>query len=66
MYHRRNKKSVPVQVKRVAEPKKPVVLVATSELEYHKLIRDYPDRTIILDIPYEQGVLFNTRTYLDV
>jgi hypothetical protein len=64
MNRRRTQKTVrPVQVNRV---KQEIVLVATSESEYRKLVRDYPQRTIVYDVPYEQAALFNTREYLDV
>jgi hypothetical protein len=55
-----------VQVTRKPQEKpREIVLVATSVQEYDKLRRDYPNKTIVLDVPYEQVSLFNTREFLD-
>lgn len=40
-------------------------LVATSEQEYRRMLRNYPDRRVVLDAPQVQSELFNTRQFID-
>lgn len=63
----RLKKAVTVtHEKPVITPPSERALVASSEQEYAKLTRDYPNKRIILDVHYAQQSLFNTLDLIDV